>query len=126
MRILIADDDQLGREFLVAILEEFGECDSVEDGDEALAKYFAARRSGRPYDLICLDVIMPGQDGCQVLKQIRETEQDEEWQSCIFIITANETEEVIESSAFHGADNFVAKPCSANLMKRALEQHKLI
>lgn len=126
MRILIADDDLLGREFLVAILEEFGACDSAEDGDEALAKYFESRTSCRPYDLICLDVVMPGQDGCQVLRRIREAEQDEEKKSCVLIITAHETEEVLASSEFHGADDFVAKPCSAKLMKRMLEQHQLI
>jgi|GEM_PF-3774159 len=49
MRILVVDDDFLGREILLTFLEEYGMCDSACDGGEALEKFQRARTSGTPY-----------------------------------------------------------------------------
>ena len=124
MRILVVDDDYLGREILLSFLEEYGTCESACDGGEALDKFYAARDAGMPYDLICLDVHMPVMDGNHVLAEIRKAESSGSHKSCVFIITAHESPELIEDIA--GADDFISKPCSANLIKRLFERHQLL
>lgn len=124
MKILVVDDDYLGREILLSFLEEYGTCDSACDGGEALAKFHAAHETGAPYDLICLDVYMPVLDGNQVLAEIRRTEETVGHKSCVFIITAHESPELMENIS--GADDFISKPCSANLIKRLFERHHLL
>lgn len=74
MRILIAEDDFASRKFMQTFLSKFGECDATVDGVEALEAYQIAFEADEAYDLICLDIMMPGMDGYQTLKAIRDME----------------------------------------------------
>lgn len=62
-------------------LSQYGECDIVVDGMEALDAYLIAIKEEDPYDLICLDIMMPKVDGVKVLKAIRDFEVQRE--SCL-------------------------------------------
>lgn len=74
MRILIAEDDLTSRKFLFKFLSKYGECDMVVDGLEALDAFLMSIKDEKPYDLICLDIMMPKVDGVKVLKNIRDFE----------------------------------------------------
>ncbi|MFZ4857184.1 MAG: response regulator [Desulfuromonadaceae bacterium] len=76
MNILIVDDDELSRVMLSEMLEELGSCDAAAGGREGLGLFHRAFAAGKPYELICLDVIMPDIDGFQLLRQIRSTETE--------------------------------------------------
>ena len=76
MRTLIAEDDVASRCLLVKLLGEHGETHSVTDGKEAIDAYEEAFQDNRPYDLVCLDVIMPEVDGHNALKAIRQFESE--------------------------------------------------
>ncbi len=123
MKILVVDDDFMSQEMLITLLEEYGACDGASDGGEALEKYYGARNSGTPYDLICLDAIMPIRNGSEVLAEIRRAEAESTLKSCIFIITSHESPELVEG--IDKADDFISKPCSANLIRRLIERHHL-
>jgi len=75
MNILIVEDDLTSRLMLLRMLENFGECQLAEDGHEALVLFERALEQGRPFDLICLDYLMPEKDGEEVLKEIRGIEE---------------------------------------------------
>lgn len=75
MRILIAEDDSTSARYMSGLLSRFGECTVVDDGEMALAAYRAAVDEGRPYQLICLDIMMPRKNGQEVLEEIRSQEQ---------------------------------------------------
>jgi two-component system, chemotaxis family, chemotaxis protein CheY len=75
-RILIADDDGACRRLLREYLAPFGRCDLAYDGREAIAAFRIALEGGEPYDLVLLDILMPGADGHRVLDRIREIEQE--------------------------------------------------
>ncbi|HOQ37993.1 MAG TPA: response regulator [Acetivibrio sp.] len=78
MRILIAEDDFASRKFLYKYLSSFGECDITIDGIEAVDAFIMALEEGNPYDLICLDAMMPKLDGKRALKAIRDVEKQKE------------------------------------------------
>lgn len=74
MRILIAEDDSTSARYMSGLLARFGECVVVEDGEFALAAYKAALEDGKPFQLICLDIMMPRKNGQEVLEDIRQME----------------------------------------------------
>jgi two-component system chemotaxis response regulator CheY len=74
MRTLIVEDDFYSRKILQTILSQYGECDIAVNGEEAVQAFKQALEEGRPYDLICLDIMMPVMDGHQALQRIREIE----------------------------------------------------
>ncbi|MBN1647125.1 MAG: response regulator transcription factor [Spirochaetales bacterium] len=74
MRILIVEDDFASRKMLQKYLSPYGECDVVVDGQEALDAFTFALKEEKPYDLVCLDIMLPKIDGQDVLKNIRKIE----------------------------------------------------
>ena len=75
MRILIVEDDFVGRMLLQRFLSPYGVVDIAVDGEEALGAFNLAWEEGAPYGLICLDIMMPKMNGQHVLKKIREGEE---------------------------------------------------
>jgi two-component system chemotaxis response regulator CheY len=114
MRILIAEDDLASRKFLYKFLSVYGECDLTLDGLEALDAMIMAWDEGQPYDLVCLDIMMPNLDGYKALKTIRELERQKgivgDRRTKIIMTTAlNQTNNVFE--AFDaGCEAYAAKP----------------
>lgn len=102
MKILVAEDDPLTREALVACLEGEGfAVSAAADGREALALW--QRESP---DLVCLDIMMPGLDGYEVCRRIRATRSRV---PVVFLSAKNEEIDVVVGLEL-GADDFVRKP----------------
>lgn len=74
MRILIAEDDPTSRMLLRELLKGYGTVDEVANGRDAEAAVLKAFEEDAPYDLICLDVMMPEMDGQETLHEIRTVE----------------------------------------------------
>jgi two-component system chemotaxis response regulator CheY len=74
LKILVVEDDFVGRKLLFKHLSAYGEVDLAVDGAEAVKAFYMSMLKKEPYDLICLDVMMPEMDGQEVLQSIRETE----------------------------------------------------
>ncbi|MFZ5761464.1 MAG: PAS domain S-box protein [Thermodesulfobacteriota bacterium] len=65
-RVLVLDDEEMVRELAQAVLERLGyEADCAEEGGQVLAMYQAAREAGRPYDVVIMDLTIPGGMGGQ-------------------------------------------------------------
>jgi two-component system chemotaxis response regulator CheY len=76
MRVLIVDDSAVNREFLLGLVEEFGECVAVDSGEKALARFLEADAAGRPFALVFLDIMLPGIDGLATLERMRAIERE--------------------------------------------------
>ena len=100
--ILIVDDEKNIRLTLSRSLEVLGvETDSAEDGKEALVKL-----REKEFGLILLDIRMPGVDGMEVLRQVRENRPDIR----IIVLTAYGTIELAVEAMMLGAVDFIQKP----------------
>ena len=75
MKTLIAEDDFTSRLLLQELLKGYGPCHIAVNGTEAVKATWAALEAGEPYDLICLDIMMPELDGRAALTEIREQEE---------------------------------------------------
>lgn len=76
LKILIAEDELPHRRILQYMLEPYGSCDTAVNGEEAVDAFCESMQRGTPYDLICLDIMMPGMDGQTVLSRIRSSEEE--------------------------------------------------
>ena len=76
MRILIAEDDDTSARYMASLLACFGECLVVTDGEQASAAIRSALEQGNPFQLICLDIMMPCKTGQEVLEEVRRLEED--------------------------------------------------
>ena len=74
MKIMIADDDFVCRMLLQKLLSPLGECVTVINGLEAINAFRVALSEKAPFDLLCLDIMMPEMDGQDALKAIRRIE----------------------------------------------------
>jgi two-component system chemotaxis response regulator CheY len=75
MKTLIVEDDFTSRLVLQGFLSPLGPTHIAVNGNEATDAVRSAYEQGEPYDLICLDILMPGKDGQQTLKDIRDNEE---------------------------------------------------
>ena len=103
-RLLVVDDDENNRDMLSRRLQRRGfGVETAEDGRQALA---AIART--PFDLVLLDIEMPGMNGFEVLEKVRETQSAV--QLPIIIATARgDREDVLQALAL-GANDYVTKP----------------
>lgn len=77
MKTLIVEDDFTSRLLLQEILKSYGPSHVAVTGQEAVQAVRMAYEANEPYDLICLDVMMPVMDGQEALKQIRAFEEQQ-------------------------------------------------
>lgn len=114
MRILIAEDDLVSRKYMLKFLSQFGDCDIVIDGLEALEAFLMGVKEDKPYDLICLDYMMPKVDGGKVLKSIRDFELQKDIlpdkKAKIIMTTAFAETQLIKKTFDMGCDAYAAKP----------------
>ena len=75
MKTLIVEDDFTSRLFLQTFLSRYGECHIAVNGREAVKAFRMAAGDGSPYDLICMDIMMPEMDGQEALRQVRALEE---------------------------------------------------
>ncbi|MDQ3474259.1 MAG: sigma-54-dependent Fis family transcriptional regulator, partial [Acidobacteriota bacterium] len=119
--ILIVDDERGIRDTLRAVMADEGfAIDAVASGEECLK---AVER--RAYDCILLDVWLPGIDGLETLKQLREAGAD----AAVVIISGHGNVETAVRATKLGAFDFIEKPLSIEktvlTVRNALRQRRL-
>ncbi|MGD9157143.1 MAG: response regulator [Desulfobacteraceae bacterium] len=117
LKILIVEDDFVSRRILKQLLIPYGECDMAKDGEEAVHAFYLGWEEQKPYDLICMDVMMPEMDGQEALQKIRGMEVEmgiigSQEVKVIMVTALDDMENIIK--AFHdgGATSYIVKPIS--------------
>ena len=75
MRTLIVEDEVTSRVVLREILKRYGPPQIAMNGSRRWRRFASLSQAGEPFDLICLDIMMPEMDGQEALKQIRHLEE---------------------------------------------------
>jgi DNA-binding NtrC family response regulator len=120
--VLVVDDDQAVRSVVSRKMQSAGyDCVTAADGREALEKV-----SAQTFDLVLLDIKMPGPSGMEVLPQIVTGSPD----TCVIMITAVVDTETAVQAMKLGAYDYVTKPFNLDdlniRVEKALERRRLI
>lgn len=130
MKSLVAEDDFASRKFITNYLNQYGECDATVDGMEVVDAFMMAYEDEEPYDLVCLDVMMPVMDGYQALKAIRDIEIEKgvpvEKRVKIIMMTALNEERNVKKAFEMGCTVYCAKPVDMEKLKGVLQKLSLI
>jgi HD-like signal output (HDOD) protein/FixJ family two-component response regulator len=126
MRILIVDDEMVSRTKLELIMENFGDCSTAGQGDDALAAFIAAHQDDDPFNLIMLDINLPGMDGIQLLSAIRNAEKELDVEASrkakILMTTSYRDKDRIVASVQSGCDDYIGKPFDLDLIRNKLRK----
>ena len=130
MKILLAEDDLVTRKFMQNFLSNYGECDVTVDGMEAVDAFMMAMEEGEPYDLVCLDIMMPVMDGYQALLGIRNLEKErniaEEDAVKVIMTTALNDEKNVKMAFDLGCTIYSGKPIDEEKFEMALKKLGMI
>ena len=120
IRALVVDDEDIAAEHARMILDEVGiRADVCAGGAEALQMLEVQYTKQEPYNLVLMDKSMPGMDGIEASRQIREHYGSE---TIIIILTAYNWDDVQAEGLEIGIDSFLAKPLFASNVISELER----
>src|SRR5450755_209140 len=123
LSILVAEDNEINALLARALLTRLGHRVTVAgNGEAAVESWQTARADGRPYDLVLMDVQMPGVDGLQAARRIRATEAAAgERPVRMLALTANAQSEDRADCLAAGMDGLLMKPLDRDRLREALE-----
>ena len=130
MKTLIVEDNFTSRLLLQELLSGYGTVHIAVNGREAVAAVQAALETAQPYNLICMDIMMPGMDGQQALREIRAQEESKGILSSMgtkIIMTSALSDMQTKINAFAGlCDGYLTKPIYKDRLLEELRGLKLI
>jgi len=114
-RVLVVDDNDHAAQVLVDMLATIGfAVESVNSGHGAIDAVLAASEAGKAYDMVLLDWQMPGMDGLEAARRIRDLPLATIPQR--LMVTAYGREEVLKGAAQAGIEDVLVKPVSASIL----------
>ena len=130
MKTLIVEDDFTSRVLLGEILKRYGSPHVAVNGREAVDAVEAALRAGEPYDLVCLDIMLPEMDGQEALKEIRQLEDDARVaprdRAKVIMTTAHADRANVIEAMRAQCDAFLVKPIAKTKLIEELRRLELI
>lgn len=130
MKALIAEDDFISRKLMQKFLEPYGETDVAVNGQEALMAFQMAWEEGAPYDLICLDIMMPALNGQEVLLAIRTAEAgkglEKGRQAKVLMTTALHDSDSVMDAIRGQANGYLIKPIDKGRLVEEIRKLGLI
>ncbi len=126
MKCLIVEDNFTARKLLNMYLSSCTDCDIAVDGNEAVVAFRQAMDAKEPYDLICLDIMMPNMDGREALKVIRQIESEHgiSGLDCVKVImttSLGDSKNVIGSFR-EGCEAYIVKPVKKDKLFEEMEK----
>ncbi len=130
MKTLVVEDDICARLIILELLDGYGRVDTVSSGREAVALFASAVKHNEPYDLVCLDIMMPGMDGHEVLRKIRNLEAEQGIEGLdgtkVFMITALGDSSNVMNAFKAQCDGYLVKPVNQEKLVNLLREAGLV
>jgi CheY-like chemotaxis protein len=123
LHVLVAEDNEINALLTRTLLTRLGHVPVMaESGSVALERWRDAREKGAPYDLVLMDMHMPGVDGLEAARRIRAAEAERnDRPTPIIALTANAFAEDREACLAAGMDGFLVKPLERDRLAAALD-----
>lgn len=124
-RILITDDSSYQRALLRNVLEAYGEVSEAAGGREACRLFAQALDRGRPFDLILMDILMPGMDGHEALRTLNDIQEQagiaiEDRVKVVMVSSMDDPANMMQAQFEEGAAAYVTKPFDHALLVETL------
>ena len=127
MRSLVVDDEFVALSKMVLMLSPYGQCDAATNGEQAMSMLRNALDQGEPYDLIALDINMPGTNGLQLLQTINCEEQCRKTpRARKIIVSAASSRSNVTRAVERRCDAFLVKPVSRDVLAATLQKLGLL
>ena len=130
LKMLIVEDDFPSCKIMEEYLFEYGDCTTAANGAEGVEAFRNALDAGAPYDLVCLDIMMPEMDGHEALRTIRQIEQkygifDPSGVSVIMTTAKDRSRDMIEAFD-EGCASYIVKPVDQEKLVAEMQKLDLI
>ena len=126
MRVLVVEDDFISRRLLCRYLQAHAECDVALNGNEAIGAFLQTIQAGQRYDLVCLDIMMPGIDGHETLKRLRAIEAEhgiaKADRAKVIMTSALDDQDSVMASFNNSCDGYVVKPIEKRKFLETLQE----
>lgn len=110
-RILIVDDEEIGRTLMEDIFKKYGASVSVSSGAEALKAYQKGIENGKPFNLVLLDISLQDISGVEVLKKIKQIDGGlKEHKSIVIMVTSHSEKNIVIGCIKSGCKAYFIKP----------------
>lgn len=130
MRILVVEQEAAEREQITGLLSVYGDCDTAAGGAQAVEEFRQALENNDPYDMVCFDIIMPGKDGYQVIKEVRDIEKEkgvtEDNRVKLVVISEINVGNNVKKAFDLGCDAYAGKPVNPDKFAAALKKLNII
>ncbi|WP_027179497.1 response regulator [Maridesulfovibrio bastinii] len=127
MRILVVEDELASRKFMTHVMGRYGECLFATDGAEAVTMFKQALLDNDPFDLVCMDIMMPRMDGHEALKMLRKVEKangikPKDEVKVIMTTALSDPKNVVEAYYQGGATSYLPKPISIESVEGVMSE----
>lgn len=112
MRCLVIDDEPIARLQLRLLLEARGPVDEAPDAIAGLQRIRDAIAENDPFDLVCIDLSMPGPSGIDAIKMVKEVDQKLRpgKHTNVVVVTASDDQKDIRAALHQHVDGYLLKP----------------
>ena len=112
MRCLVIDDEPTARLHLRLLLEARGPVDEAPDAIAGLQRIRDAVADNDPYDLVCIDLSMPGPSGIDAIKMVQEVDKKlrQGKHTNVVVVTASDDQKDIRAALHQHVDGYLLKP----------------
>ena len=124
VKILIVDDEEMGRTVMEEMFSRYGEFISVSTGKDAVRVYEEELEKYRQFDLVLLDISLEDISGLEVLKQIKAIERSKgkagDKQTVVIMVTAHSEKDIVIDCIRAGCKGYFIKPLKQESVDKKL------
>jgi len=122
-RILIVDDEEIGKTLMEDIFSKYGSSISVSSGTDALNVYQKGIEKGKPFNLVLLDISLKDISGVDVLKKIKKIDAGHTGQkSIVIMVTAHSERDIVIGCIKSGCRAYFIKPLKQDAVDKKMAE----
>ena len=122
-RILIVDDEAIGRTVMEDIFGKYGQSVSVPTGRDALNIYEQALEKGKQFNLVLLDISLEDTSGVDILKKLKEIDASHgEKESLVIMVTAHSEKDLVVDCIKAGCKAYFIKPLKQDAVDKKMAE----